>query len=191
MIKIQLKGLGELQATINRSLKQAEQGTHTALSKFAKNVETQAKRDAPANEGKLRNSIVGDVKGYTASVTVGADYAAYLEFGTRKFAARYVATLPQDWKTYAATFKGPGGGTMAEFIQDIMQWVQQKGIGALRTKSGNASKSAGSLEAMQQAAYAIALNILQNGIRPKPFIYPAVQVNTPILEADIKKAFGA
>ena len=42
---------------------------------------------------------------------------------------------------------------------------------------------------MQQAAYAIALNILQNGIRPHPFVYPAVTKNTPVLEADIKKVF--
>ena len=187
MLSIKLNGLDNLIATVEKTAKRAESETKVALTKFAKNTETEAKRLAPANEGRLRNSVNGTVDGFTAKITVTADYAAYLEFGTRKFAARYVATLPQDWQSYAATFRGKGGGTFDQFIQDIMQWVRQKGIGGLKTKSGRTSESKSSLDAMQQAAYAIALNILQNGIRPQPFVYPAVTKNTPVLEADIKK----
>lgn len=189
MLSIKLNGLDNLIATVEKTAKRAESETKVALTKFAKNTETEAKRLAPANEGRLRNSINGTVDGFTAKLTVTADYAAYLEFGTRKFAARYVATLPQDWQSYAVTFRGKGGGTFDQFIQDIMQWVRQKGIGGLKTKSGRTSESKSSLDAMQQAAYAIALNILQNGIRPQPFVYPAVTKNTPVLEADIKKVF--
>ena len=189
MLSIKLNGLDNLIATVEKTAKRAESETKVALTNFAKNTETEAKRLAPANEGRLRNSINGTVDGFTAKITVTADYAAYLEFGTRKFAARYLATLPQDWQSYAATFRGKGGGTFDQFIQDIMQWVRQKGIGGLKTKSGRTSESKSSLDAMQQAAYAIALNILQNGIRPQPFVYPAVTKNTPVLEADIKKVF--
>jgi HK97 gp10 family phage protein len=189
MLSIKLNGLDNLIATVEKTAKRAESETKVALTKFAKNTETEAKRLAPANEGRLRNSVNGTVDGFTAKITVTADYAAYLEFGTRKFAARRVATLPQDWQSYAATFRGKGGGTFDQFIQDIMQWVRQKGIGGLKTKSGRTSESKSSLDAMQQAAYAIALNILQNGIRPQPFVYPAVTKNTPVLEADIKKVF--
>ena len=189
MLSIKLNGLDNLIATVEKTAKRAESETKVALTKFAKNTETEAKRLAPANEGRLRNSVNGTVDGFTAKITVTADYAAYLEFGTRKFAARYVATLPQDWQSYAATFRGKGKGTFDQFIQDIMQWVRQKGIGGLKTKSGRTSESKSSLDAMQQAAYAIALNILQNGIRPQPFVYPAVTKNTPVLEADIKKVF--
>ena len=188
-IAINLKGLEGLMVAVEKTIKEAEAGTHKALVTFAKDVERDAKRAAPANEGVLRNSIVGTVIGMQAKVTVTANYAAYLEFGTRKFAAKYVATLPPDWKAYAATFKGKGGGTLDQFIQDIMQWVQQKGIGGLKTKSGNTSGSRDSLAAMQSAAYAIALNILQNGIRAQPFLYPAVTKNTPALIENIKKVF--
>lgn len=188
-ITINLKGLDGLMVAINKTVKEAEAGTSKALLTFAKAVEKDAKTNAPANEGNLRNSINGSVTGLQAKVVVTANYAAYLEFGTRKFAAKYVATLPPDWKSYAATFKGKGGGTMDQFIQDIMQWVQQKGIGGLKTKSGNVSGSKDSLAAMQSAAYAIALNILQNGIRAQPFLYPAVVKNEPKLIADIKKVF--
>ena len=189
MLSIKLNGLDNLIATVEKTAKRAESETKVALTNFAKNTETEAKRLAPKNESRLWNSINGTVDGFTAKITVTADYAAYLEFGTRKFAARYVATLPQDWQSYAATFRGKGGGTFDQFIQDIMQWVRQKGIGGLKTKSGRTSESKSSFDAMQQAAYAIALNILQNGIRPQPFVYPAVTKNTPVLAADIKKVF--
>ena len=189
-ITIKLDGLTTLMADVSKTIKEAERETKVALTTFAKNVEADAKRLAPANEGFLRNSISGTVSGTTASVVASAGYAAYLEFGTRKFAAKYVATLPADWKAYAATFKGPGGGTLDQFIQDIMQWVQQKGIGGLKTKSGNVSQSVSSLDAMQAAAYAIALNILQNGIKPHPYMYPSITKHTPALIDDIKKIFS-
>jgi len=188
-IAVNLKGLDGVMLSIKKTIKEAETGTAKALDKFQSNVVKDAKRAAPANEGKLRNSISGSVTGNQAKVVVASNYAAYLEFGTRKFAAKYVATLPADWKAYAATFKGKGGGTMDEFIQDIMQWVRQKGIGGQLTKSGNTSESKSSLDQMQQAAYAIALNILQNGIRAQPYLYPAVVRNTKPLIDDIKKVF--
>jgi len=190
MIKIQLKGFDKAVADIEKTAKEVNNEVKVALVDFATSVERDAKRAAPADEGKLRNSINGTVKGFEASVTVTADYAAYIEFGTRKFAAKYVATLPPDWKSYAATFKGKGGGNLNQFIQAIMAWVRRKGIGADITKSGNFSSSASSLDKQQQAAYWIALNILQNGIKPQPFLKPAVDAHVPELEKAIKKIFS-
>ena len=188
-IAVSLKGLDGFMASVNKTIAEAEAGTIKALDKFQSNVVADAKRAAPANEGNLRNSISGSVTGTQAKIVVTANYAAYLEFGTRKFAASYVATLPADWQAYAATFKGKGGGTMDQFIQDIMQWVRAKGIGGIKTKSGNVSESKSSLDAMQQAAYSIALYILRNGIRAQPYLYPSVVKHTPTLVTDIKKVF--
>lgn len=189
-IAVKLKGIDGMIVSLNKTIATAEKETRVALSTFSNAVVKSAKERAPANEGYLRNSISGSVPGFQAKIVVTANYAAYLEFGTRKFAAKYVATLPADWKAYAATFKGKGGGTLDQFIQDIMQWVRQKGIGALKTKSGNVSESKSSLDAMQSTAYAIALNILRNGIRAQPYLYPSVTDHTPKLIEDIKKAFG-
>jgi hypothetical protein len=199
-IAVNLKGLDGLMVAIKKTIKEAETGTAKALDKFQSNVVKDAKAQLQhgtggfgptSNTGKLAGSISGSVTGLTAKVVVASNYAAYIEFGTRKFAAKYVATLPADWKAYAATFKqAPEKGTFNDFIQDIMQWVRQKGIGGLKTKSGNTSESKDSLDAMQQAAYAIALNILQNGIRAQPFLYPAVVKNTKPLIDDIKKIFS-
>lgn len=197
-IAIKLTGIDGLMTAINKTIAQADKETKVALNKFSDNVVKDAKaqlqhgtgKGPTSNTGHLANSINGTVTGNQAKITVTANYAAYIEFGTRKFAAKYVATLPADWKAYASTFKGKGGGTLDEFIQDIMQWVRQKGIGGQLTKSGNLSEKKSSLDAMQQAAYAIALNILQNGIRAQPFLYPAVVKNTQPLIDDIKKIFS-
>ena len=191
MITIKLKGFDKTIKDVQKLATDTNKNAKIALVDFGTRVETEAKRNAPADEGKLRSSINStfDARKFTVKITVATDYAAYQEFGTRKFAAAYVGTLPQEWRTYAATFKGKTGGSMDEFIQSIMAWVKRKGIGADMTKSGNVSSSASSLEKQQQAAYWIAINILQNGIKPKKFLYEAVKDNLPKLQSDFNKIF--
>lgn len=173
-IRFEIKGADAAIKRTESLVKKARENAQDALNGFANSVARDAKRLAPGDEGHLRGSINPSYGNLTASVTVGVKYGPFIEFGTRKFAAKYVATLPQDWQTYAATFKGNAGGTMDEFIQNIMEWVRRKGIGADITAGGNVSSSKSSLEKQQQAAYWIALNILQNGVRPHPFLYPAI-----------------
>lgn len=202
-IAIQLKGLDGLMVAVNKTVAKAENETKFALLDYANRVVKDAKTNAPANEGYLRNSIHSSIVGMTAKITVTANYAAYLEFGTRKFAAKYVATLPADWKAYAATFKGEGGGTFDQFLQDLLQWIKAKGLrlepkqyeqGDSYTASGTLRqnrkpKKQTILEGQQQLAYMIAQKIMIEGIRPQPFLYPAVVKNEPKLIADIKKVF--
>ena len=99
-------------------------------------------------------------------IVVAANYAAYLEFGTRGFAAAYVATLPTEWQVFAAQFKG-GGGSFEDFFMNIIDWVKRKGI-------------------EPAAAYPIAIKILRFGIAAKPFLYPAVEINKKILIDNLK-----
>ena len=170
----EIKGADAAIKRTEEMVKKARANAQLALNTFGLSVERDAKRLAPADEGHLSNSINYKPGDLSVTITVGVNYAAYLEFGTRKFAAKYVATLPADWQSYAATFKGKGTGSMDEFIQNIMEWVRRKGIAADTTSGGNVSSSRSSLDKQQQAAYWIELNILQNGIRPHPFLYPAI-----------------
>jgi len=127
-------------------------------------------------------------------VVVGVDYGAYLEFGTRKFAARYVASLPADWKAFAATFKGPGGGNFEEFVMRLTKWVLRKKIGAtynIKTRRRDRVGKQSAKTTAEADAYAIALYIIRNGIRAQPFLYPSAQKNTTILLENIKKITGA
>lgn len=201
MIKIDISGFDKALADVNSLATKAKQDVKLALVDFGTKVESHAKRLAPADEVNLRSSINSDydATNMTVTITAASDYAAYMEFGTRKFAAQHVATLPQDWKTYAATFKGKGGGDYFEFLNAILDWVKRKGIVSrysVKTKKaisikigGKGKTSLDDQNRLEEAAYAIALSILRNGVRHHPFLYPAVKDKTPKLISDIKKIF--
>ena len=119
----------------------------------------EAKRLAPVNEGRLRQSINDVLTDLRISVAANVNYAPYLEFGTKGFAAAYIGSLPADWQEFASQYKGAGGGTFAEMLRAIKDWVRLKGIASGKD--------------VDQAAYRIAKSILIKGIRPHPFLYPA------------------
>jgi len=61
----------------------------TAVAKTAADVEALAKTTAPIDTGNLRNSIASDkVRDLTWRVTANADYALYVEMGTRRMGAQ-------------------------------------------------------------------------------------------------------
>jgi len=193
-ITLKVKGLDQVIANFEKLANDTADEVSASLDKFGQDVVDNAKLLVSANssdEGGLLGSIDSTVNSLSVTITANKNYAEYIEFGTRKFAASYVSSLPPDWQTYAATFRGnrEGAGTFDEFIQAIMAWVRRKGIGGAKTKSGNISTSRSSLDSMQQAAYWIALNILQNGIRPKPFIYPSIKKELPVLEKRLENIF--
>ena len=178
---------------VDKVIEKLTQGLQIEMNEWANDTVTMAKDLAPTDEGHLKGAInakYGNGNPLTASVTVAVDYAAYLEFGTRKYAAAYVAGLPADWQAFALEFKGKSeGGSFSEFVQRIMAWVQRKGIGGNKTKSGAVSQSASSLAKMQESAYWIALNIIQNGIKPHPYLYPAVLKTKEVFLQRIKNLF--
>jgi HK97 gp10 family phage protein len=143
-----------------------------ALNAFGINVERDAKANVSSHSdtGALMNSIQWDQGDLSVSVGARAEYAAFVEFGTRKFATQYVATLPQDWQAYAATFKGKKTGNFDSFIKKLIQWGKSRGID-------------------EDGAYKLARKILRDGTKAKPFLYPAVNKNLPIFIEDIKDIF--
>lgn len=113
------------------------------------------------------------------TIAVAANYAPFLEFGTRGFAAAYVATLPANWQAYAATFRGKTGGSMEDFIMRLVEWVRHKGIAAqfsVKTRRRTGSRSQNATDDYA-AAYQIALSILRKGIKAQPFLYPSYEKN--------------
>jgi len=78
-----------------------------------------AKRLCPTGDsGRLKNSIISSTSDLKVSINVNADYAVYVEFGIKEYAARYVPTLPLEIQEYAIQFKtsppGAKGGFMAQ-----------------------------------------------------------------------------
>lgn len=195
MISLKASGIDAILARFNTLANQAQNDVQIELNNFADDVARDAKLLVKANssdEGNLLRNINPEYGSGSVAITANTKYAAYIEFGTRKFAAEYVSSLPSDWQTYAATFKGrSNSGDYYDFLNAILDWVSRKGITArysVRTRK-KLKNNKGDDERLLAAATAIALSILRNGIRPKPFMYPSVNKNLPVLIANIKDIF--
>lgn len=82
--------------------------TQRALAKTAYDTEAAAKVLAPVDTGNLMNSIMAEQAGaLTWRVYANADYAIYVEMGTRKMSARpYLEpALRQTWPTLVAKLR--------------------------------------------------------------------------------------
>ncbi len=172
MIKIETKGFDGLKKKFDTLSKEGKAEVQTALNDWADATSQDAIKLAPVDESNLRASIHPNYGNGSASVTATAKYAAYIEFGTRKYATAYVSSLPQDWATYAETFKGPSRGTFKEFVKSLMAWGERTG------------------KMDPKYAYVTALKILREGIKPQPYLYPSVNKNLPQLIKDIKEIYS-
>lgn len=171
-ITLKIKGLDAAVKQANKLAKTARVETQAALDNFGLSTAGLAKQLAPADEGRLRNAIDHKRGNLSASVVAATNYAAFLEFGTRKHAAEYVASLPPEWKQFAAQFKGGGDSISIKGILFVMQqWFKNKGID-------------------DDHAYFIAKKIFINGIRPHPFLYPAVNANLKQLKEDLNNVIN-
>jgi HK97 gp10 family phage protein len=106
--------LNSLKNEVNKVTEEIDMeiGAHAEL------MATSAKNMAPVNKdtgkgGRLRSSIsVKREQFLTYDLVVQANYAAYVEFGTGKYAANYVPSLDEEWQKLALTFKKSGMGRM-------------------------------------------------------------------------------
>ena len=103
-----VKNINSVIAEIRKYGKEAEQLIEGITEQSARKIEKDAKQFAPANFGKLGQSILAIKKGY-ADWIVRADssglapYAAYVEFGTGG-----LVNVPTELKDIAITWKGKG-----------------------------------------------------------------------------------
>lgn len=116
----------------------------------AMQIEGDAKKRAPANFGKLRQSISRrKIKPSKWAVTVNEHYGAYMEFGTGT-----KVNVPNEFKDMANSFRGQRHGNFRQGLDSIKVWCRSRGIDV-------------------KYAYVIFAKILGAGINPKPFLYPA------------------
>lgn len=134
---------------------------------MASKVAEVAKSKSPVNEGTLRNSIQWS-KETPLKYNVGTNlpYAPYIEFGT---GAR--VDIPAEFAELAALAKQRGNtGTFEEGLKQIKEWCRKKGIDI-------------------KFAYIIFVNLLNNGMYAKPFMYPAYLEGKASYDAEVQKAF--
>jgi HK97 gp10 family phage protein len=65
-----------------------EKSAQENVARVAREIEQDAKANAPVQTGYLRESIEAQVEGKSAEVVAGAEYAGFVEFGTYKMPAQ-------------------------------------------------------------------------------------------------------
>lgn len=174
---IKVEGLDKALARFD--VKKYEPQIQQCFDRFGLSVELKAKQLAPVDEGHLKGSIFQQPGRLSSTVGASVNYAAYLEFGTRQYAAAYVGGLPAQWQELAQSKKGGTSGTFEQFVLRLTAWVHRKGITGIfsvKTRKRIGTKDIQEKQDMQ-AAYLIARKILKNGIKPQPFLYPAFNIS--------------
>ncbi len=107
---IKIEGLDKTLARFD--VKKYEPEIQQCFDKFGLRVELMAKQNVVVDEGRLKTSIFQQPGKLSSTVGASADYAAYVEFGTGRFAAKYVTRLPKEWKELAMSFYVNGKGRL-------------------------------------------------------------------------------
>lgn len=114
--------------------------------------------------GHLGQSISSNVIKRKSTVSANAEYAPFVEFGTRT-----KVKVPSGFEGMAMKFKGKKGkGNFEDFKKDIYDWCKKKGI-------------------EKKFWYSVLLKILRVGTEPQPFLIPSFLEQKVKYEAGIKK----
>lgn len=150
MPKIVIRGLPELKKKLQRIELEKWKVVIGVVDKYVDLMVAEARRLAPVDRGFTKNSITKERRGdFNIAFIVGTAYAAMNEFGTGDY-----MDIPPELEQDALVFKGYKHGDFNEFLQEIKEWCGRKGID-------------------ENAAYPIAITILNRGIKPQPFFWPA------------------
>ena len=187
-----VSGVDVLMGKLNKMSERIQNDVLDEFNASALNIQSNAKKYAPVNIGTLRNSIQlkEDLTKGKLVFTIGSklSYAPYIEFGTGG-----KVTIPVGYEQFARQFKGNKGGTFAQLLEALVQWVKRKGIvGTYSVKTGRRTGNKSIQQKQNEsAAYAIALSILRKGLRPQPFLIPAYEQEIPKLKTNIKRILNA
>lgn len=145
-----VKGLARTLKALDDLGKNLEPKIDTITFDNAQQIEGRAKSLAPKDMNTMAKTInTRKTAELTYTVASPAPYSAYVEFGTGG-----QVYVPAEMQEEAAKFIGKKGGSFEKGLDNIKQWCRRNGID-------------------ESAAYPIFLNILKNGLRPRPFMYPA------------------
>ena len=112
---IEFKGLKETIAKLEYKGDDIKKKVDFAIGINTDAMATEAKQRAPVDTGRLRGSISANkVKDYLYELVAQVDYAAYLEFGTGKYASNYVPSIDEEWQILAKQFYKNGQGRTPE-----------------------------------------------------------------------------
>jgi hypothetical protein len=105
-LKLQILGVKEAFDNVKKNFNKISNEIDMEVGDGVQKIILQAKTSVPANYSRLATSLYFQkVKKYYYEFGSNLDYAAYVEFGTGKFAAEYVPSLDPEWQKFAKTFQ--------------------------------------------------------------------------------------
>jgi HK97 gp10 family phage protein len=168
----QVQGLDKLIKVFDQLPKTVQKELSAELGFTAKEIRDGAKKDAPTDEARLKQSItVTEPNNLTFEVVAQTSYAGYLEFGTKTY-----VSVPAGLENVAGQLKGPSEGQGSP-IAAIQAWVKRKGIAgrfSVKTKRRLGNKATKE-EEDKKAAYIIWQKIRKYGIKPRPYFFKQME----------------
>lgn len=167
-----VQGLDRLISVFNQLPKRVQKELGAELKVTAGEIRDGAKRDAPADEARLKQAITTKTTGpLEFEVVAQTFYAGYLEFGTKSS-----AVIPAGLQDIASQLKGsaPGQGNP---IDALTAWVKRKQIaGTYSTKTRRRTGNKATQEQQNRSvAFLIWRKIKRFGIKPKPYFFKQMQ----------------
>lgn len=112
---IEIKGIQEAFNKVKNNFQKAKEHCDAEMGSEMEKIINTAKTYVPANMGQLRSSLKVEKLGpFYYEYGSNLDYAAYVEFGTGKWAARYVPSIDPEWQKLALTYKTSKPGILPE-----------------------------------------------------------------------------
>lgn len=165
MVTVKVKGVEATLKSIRSLPQKLEKKLDSVIGVNVREMERNAKRDAPKDQGLLVNEITTKrVAPLRWTLVSQALYSAYIEFGTKT-----KVRIPAGLQDEAAKAKAQVNATTLGVKEAIFNWCERSGI-------------------EQRLWYPIFLSIMIKGIKPHPFFFKQGDRQAPIIEKDIQQA---
>lgn len=185
MVEVKIEGLEEIKKFFQGLPEVIQNIADAEIEEGLREFVILAKRDAPADMGRLRGSIAYKKIGVGSyEVFAQSAYAAYMEFGTK---GNYRPVPGAE--TIAAQFRGKGPGTFKELVRAITAWVHRKGIAgrfSVKTRRRVGNKANQQAEDLS-VAWAIVMSILKNGVKAHPYFFKQQGIVVPKIRQRIEQ----
>jgi hypothetical protein len=186
VIKISAPGIAEVIRDINTYSAKTQALIQAELKASVQTMVRNAKRDAPKDMGNLAGGVnYKEVNPTLFEYFSQAEYSGYDEFGTKS--RRRIPPEVQKLGIQFSTAKSTG--TAEQALKFITAWVKRKGIRFESASVQKGGKKAGKnkLLSYEQTAYFIFHHIMLVGIKPRPFFFPALLNETPLLQRRLEQ----
>lgn len=186
MINISAPGISDVIRDINTYSAKVQALIHAELKASVQTMVRNAKRDAPKDMGALAGGVnYREINQTLFEYFSQSEYSGYDELGTRGR-----RRIPPEVQKLGIQFSNTkSSGTAEQALKFITAWVKRKGIRfeSASIQKGGKRSGKNKLLSFEETAYFIFHHIMLVGIKPRPFFFPALLNETPLLQRRLEQ----